>query len=547
MMTGNQRPNPYLASASYALTAFDPEQSDSFPFPVRREEFQFDLTSLPHLAAGPVNIMNLASPVPDRMWAMSTDRVAYVDTSNGQWSALAEIDLPGVTRIPRSALDQLAGTVLESVEHAEELAHRLFGEHPETRTSNGLYTVSDVDNVVYVNAGTVICAIGLRDPDDPSAGLAVLRSVDAATIFAPYEFPGYPAAVRLIGMNMTYDGHLVIGGFGGIAVIDRNFEHDPVTYEFTAGELLSNSFSVDEHGGIYVATGSLAPNQPGTMRKVMWTGSGISDREADGAWSSPYGGGNWAPAVKVGTGTGSTPTLMGFEDDEDHLVVITDGRDRMNLVAFWRNQIPDGFTRKLGTLSDRIADQIAVTAGLDPSTPWIQSEQSVATCGWGAIVVNNVTSEGQADRLVDVMASGPVTAPAFGVERFAWDPAQHRWHSVWTRSDLASISMAPVVSTSSHVACINTYSAQDGWEVTGLDWDTGDTVHRSIFGHATAGNGAYALVQILPDGDMLFNSIAGPVRVPLSTAESAGEDPASRHRHDLVPRSTHAGEPVSRA
>jgi hypothetical protein len=29
-----------------------------------------------------------------------------------------------------------------------------------------------------------------------------------------------------------------------------------------------------------------------------------------------------------------------------------------------------------------------------------------------------------------------------------------------------------------------------------------------------AGNGAYALVQVLPDGDMLFNSIAGPVRVP---------------------------------
>ena len=225
---------------------------------------------------------------------------------------------------------------------------------------------------------------------------------------------------------------------------------------------------------------------------------------------------------------------MGFDDDGDHLVVITDGSDRMNLVAFWRDRIPDGFTRKPGTLSDRIADQIAVTAGLDPGTPWIQSEQSVATCGWGAVVVNNVTSEGQADRLVDVMASGPVTAPALGVERFEWDCAEHRWHSVWTRGDLASISMVPVVSTSSRITCINTYSASDGWEVTGLDWDTGDTVHRSIFGHTTSGNGAYALVQILPDGDMLFNSIAGPVRVPLATAEPAGEDPPGGHERDLV-------------
>ena len=39
MMPGKQRPNPFLASASYALTAFDPEQSDSFPYPVRRGTF----------------------------------------------------------------------------------------------------------------------------------------------------------------------------------------------------------------------------------------------------------------------------------------------------------------------------------------------------------------------------------------------------------------------------------------------------------------------------------------------------------------------------
>jgi hypothetical protein len=52
MMPGKQRPNPFLASASYALTAFDPEQSDSFPYPVRRGTFRFDLWSLPHLPAG---------------------------------------------------------------------------------------------------------------------------------------------------------------------------------------------------------------------------------------------------------------------------------------------------------------------------------------------------------------------------------------------------------------------------------------------------------------------------------------------------------------
>ena len=43
------------------------------------------------------------------------------------------------------------------------------------------------------------------------------------------------------------------------------------------------------------------------------------------------------------------------------------------------------------------------------------------------------------------LASGPLTTPAFGVERFEWDPMSHAWCRVWTRPDLASISQVPVV------------------------------------------------------------------------------------------------------
>lgn len=152
--------------------------------------------------------------------------------------------------------------------------------------------------------------------------------------------------------------------------------------------------------------------------------------------------------------------------------------------------------------------------------PWIQSEQSVATLDRGAFVVNNVTSEGQSDRLIDVLVSGPVTEPAYGVERFEWDQDKHRWRSVWARSDLASISQVPVISQASRVALVNTYDRDNGWEVTGVDWESGRTVHQTVFGTVTAGNGAYALVQVLANGDMLFTSVAGPVRVPLSTLEA---------------------------
>ncbi len=395
------------------------------------------------------------------------------------------------------------------------MAKQYLGPHPETITSSGLYTVADVDNTVYANAGTLICAIGLKNPQDPSAGLEIKRVLDTTRFFTPMEFPGYGAAVRLIGMSLTYDGHLIIGAFNGVAVIDRQFTQPPVVYNIEPGQMISNSFCVDEHNGIYVASGSMQPRGDGILRKLVWTGKRLSDAEADGAWSARYDGGDWPPAVKAGTGTGSTPTLLGFGPDEDHLVVITDGTDRMKIVAFWRDSIPHHFEQLPGAKSRRIAGQLQITAGLPPATPWVQSEQSVVVNGQGAFVVNNMVPKGHPDKLIDVLLNGPVVAPPHGMERVEWDVKTHAWRSVWTRGDVASTSMVPIASAASGIVFVNGYSAKDGWEITGMDWETGEIVHRTIFGHNNLGNGAYALIQFLDNGDMLFNSVGGPLRIPL--------------------------------
>ena len=84
---------------------------------------------------------------------------------------------------------------------------------------------------------------------------------------------------------------------------------------------------------------------------------------------------------------------------------------------------------------------------------------------------------------------------------------------MWSRGDVSSISMVPAVSTSSNIVFVNGYNKDSGWEVTGMDWDTGKTVHRTIFGKDNYGNGAYAIIQFFPNGDLLFNSISGPIRV----------------------------------
>jgi hypothetical protein len=73
--------------------------------------------------------------------------------------------------------------------------------------------------------------------------------------------------------------------------------------------------------------------------------------------------------------------------------------------------------------------------------------------------------------------------------------------------------MVPIHSQSGTMALINGYRPPYGWEVLGLDWNNGSIVHQTVFGTKNFGNGAYAILQYLENGDLLFNSVAGPLRV----------------------------------
>ena len=127
--------------------------------------------------------------------------------------------------------------------------------------------------------------------------------------------------------------------------------------------------------------------------------------------------------------------------------------------------------------------------------------------------MNNIAAKGEKDKLVDVFSLGPINKPATGAERVDWDQKTHQWKSVWTNSSAISISMAPTMSGPANIVMINGYHQGSGWEITGLDWDSGKPVYRAIFGKSNWGNGAYAQPQLFPNGDLLFNSVGGPTRV----------------------------------
>ena len=500
-------PNPYLASEHYSLTHFNSAQTDAFPYAVKGGTFQINPDDCASTWSGPVNLMTLSSTDPDYMWGMCSDRVSYIHIADGTFERVAEIGLPnGIQMNTEENLRKLVDTQYTSTDQLYADAVEILGKYPQMSMSNGNYVICDNENYAYTNARTVICRYKLKEAGNPKAGIVLDKQVD----MAPYM----DNPQTLVGMVMTYDGYLVVASGNGIAIIDRTMSMPPVVKLIPDDQVITNSAAVDEHNGIYIASNSRTPGGKGIMHKFVWKNGKLSEDEADGAWTASYDGGPEAPAIKMGYGTGSTPTLMGFGDDEDKLVVITDGAKRMKLVAFWRDDIPEDAV-PVDAENPRIADQKEISCGLSASTEWIQSEQSVAISGYGAFVVNNVIPNTVPDKIVAVLSIGPLVTPPFGVERLQWDTEKNQWYSVWTRPDVSSISMIPAISTASNMVFVNGYTEADGWEVTGLDWGTGATSHRVIFGQTSRGNGAYAIIQYMENGDLLFNSVGGPFRVKL--------------------------------
>jgi hypothetical protein len=507
--------NPAVSAEIYGTTHINPAQQNSIPYDIPLREQQVDLDRLTPVWGGPVNNSTYASAMPGFFWSVSTDRVALIDARGTQWKMVADIDLPGAKRRTRAQLEQIASFDYSDMAASEAHLKAILGPAPGNILPAGIYALVSNKDYVYANAGTIVSAIGLKDRNDPSQGLEIKGRFDTAKVIPPTRLSADDSRVGLVGMNMTYDGHIVIGALNGVAVIDADLKRGTFLPFGDDNQMATNSLAVDPDGGIYVASGSKQPRLPGVMHKFVWKNGRLSNDPADGAWTAQYDGGDWPPAIKAGTGTGSTPTLMGFGKDDDRLVLITDGTNRMKLVAFWRDAIPADARKVPGALSPRIADQKPVSAGISEARPWLQSEQTIIASGYGAFVVNNLIEEGHPDRIIDVMTVGPLHSPPRGVEKIVWNAEENRFQSEWARGDVVSVSMVPVMSSGANAVFVAGYSKADGWEVTGLDWDTGRTVSRTIFGQNNKGNGAYAILQFLENGDMLFNSVIGPYRIPM--------------------------------
>jgi hypothetical protein len=395
----------------------------------------------------------------------------------------------------------------------------------------GVYYLLSSDNVLYVGGKESILAYADADPADPGSDV-VLK----AEWKKPPEVTG-----GFNSMNMTYDGWIIsITDDGWVVLIKQDFS-EYHTLQLTGAEVATawnqhmldsgrrqgaatwvrNGPAIDEKGNIWVA--SLQH-----MHKIIWDGETLSKDPADGAWVEPYSNNGDItvtfddiidPATgepftfeNVNVGTGATVSLMGH-GNEDKFAVITDGDEVMNMVLFWRDEIPADWKQLPQAPSRRIAGMLRADIGFDDKEA-VQTEQSVVVGGYGAFVVNNAPASkpigGAPDGAYVGLAGHHPDFTPHGVQKFEWDPEAQALKEAWVNSEVSSVNSVPIVSNGANM--VYTVGARDGqWSLEGLDWTTGESVFHYITGSSRY-NTQFSGVLMDQEGRLLHTTIHGILR-----------------------------------
>ena len=337
------------------------------------------------------------------------------------------------------------------------------------------------------------------DDNDPKKPIRLVKAKNVTEDLPPDLAK---SVSRILGINMTYDGHIVAAAPGAIFLLDRDLNvKGTITFP---GEAVDNGVAVDEKG-IYVVTSV-------RMLKLVWTGTKLSYDEADGGWQSEYNTMNAEESAAAGAlsrGSGTTPTLMGFGNDPDKLVVISDAdKNGANLVAFWRDQIPAGFKQKPGTKSARIADQIRIDFSK------LTLEVSPQVLGYGVTVINSTYPKPAGDIWGNAMTAGLTRPAPLGMQKLTWNPETDAFVKSWTNKEVDNTDlMVPVISAKTGMIYA-AHKVNGDYQYVGLDWRTGEVKARWLFpDDSRVWNAFGSTPTLLEDGDLLLGGFFAIKRV----------------------------------
>ncbi len=527
--------NPYLAQSYNNQTHWDDGASDATEIAVARGSYKVTPDSYRVVPNESTALMQFQDKVGDTdvywYWAGFSLRKLKIE-KDFRITEIARLDLPVTLPnyspiTPEKRLEQASATrkFIDArdaeglFQYMQSQPNRMASATADQVANGAIYALLTREDAFIATSGRRVFRIDQVDPKDPSSGMKLTRSVQLPDSLFDNERAKRNANLfgdASFGMSMTPNGYLVINTLGGaILTLNRDTLALIDTWRVDRDdELFLNSFAVGPEAGggaVYVAS-----NQ-NMYRLVVDKNGKIHSDEASGAWKAPYDRGVRFSEIKIGDGTGATPTLIGFGPNEDKLVVFTDGARKMRLVAMWRDQIPTGWKQKPGTLSARIADQHEVDMG--PSVNIVQSEQSVSSWDGYAFVVNNIPAEQHGSSMrfnyYNAMINGMTRPAPRGVAMLKWNHTKHEWKQLWSRNDVGSISIVPMISGNdkSRMAIINGVYADrmgEGYHL-GFDLDTGKTVLEIASGSDPVFNGMYAPIKVDKEGRILYGMAFGLV------------------------------------
>ncbi|MDH3211294.1 MAG: hypothetical protein OEM05_02305 [Myxococcales bacterium] len=434
-------------------------------------------------------------------WVPQVDRIMKLELDgSNNLVKLAELPLEP-KKFPRRSPEEMRAIIAELDAAAlgtpayDELADRWMDYQLEGLRA--YYAMLNDQGILYVGNRSSVIAYTDAAPGNPDAGIVKVGEFvfEKLKLQLGLEMP----LVIMIGINVTPDGRLVAVTIDGTVVAiepDLSEGH----YHHLEGERIWNSVAIDDDGGIYVAGNK-------RMHKLIWTGKGFSDHAEDGAWVLPYAVGDLDASLRAKRGTGTTPALMGTEEDADQFVVVADAADVNHLMLLWRDDIPDDWEQLPGTGSRRIAGILPVDFG-DLAASNSYSENSATVFEYGAVLANNQVKTDEAMRMpVQLKMMDPARTP-YGVQKFQWNRESRRFEVAWIRADVSSPNSTPVVAMENRQ--LHVVGPKEGqWVMETIDWDSGATRAVYALGRSERFNPIMLALQLLPNGDPIYAGFGG--------------------------------------
>lgn len=278
----------------------------------------------------------------------------------------------------------------------------------------------------------------------------------------------------LIALMPDWTGHIWFATHGGsVGTLDA--VTGAVHVMPLPGEIIANSFSVDETGGVFVVSDHALYR---------------FDADAAGApsitWRQSYDRGSQTKPGQLSQGSGTTPTLFG-----DGLVGITDNADpQMHVIVYQRSAASGGA---------EVCQQAVFAPGAS------DTENSLVAAGSSLIAENNYGYQNPTSTL-----GGKTTSPGIAKVDVS---ADGQCSLAWTNTSSAptSVAKASLASGLLYAYTKPKLAAVDAWYLTAIDIRTGATVFSKLAGVGTQYNNHYAAIY-LHNGVAYIATLTGMVR-----------------------------------